>query len=475
MFDLIIRRALVVDPKARTKANADVAIEDGRIAYVAESIDADAKETLDAQGLVLQPGIIDTHLHLSVSPKSHAMVVRAGVTTALDMSGPTDQILREARENGYGLNIAILNAIVPGQNVSDNNPDEKQIDRFVTESLAGGAFGVKLLGGHFPLTPEASGRMVRTAAERNVYMAWHAGTTNAGSDLAGLTEAVAICDGHPVHMAHLNAYCRGRLKPVLDECREAAALLESHPELVTESYLSARNGCPLDMKTDGTPMSAIVTRNLAALGFEPSAEGVCAAVRVGILGVLVPENDDIAVISGKEGEAYFREAVANGRHIDGSFDGVNPFASRAFFATARRTDGCFLVDGISTDGGGIPRNVIVESGLSLVKLGGLDVIDFAVKTSLLPARMLGLAGKGTLAEDADADLTIYDPVTQKARHSLVNGRFILRSGVAVGSSAQVLCTAQGVEAVRKAELAPIEVTGGIPKLDRLSTAGLSTK
>lgn len=471
MYDLIIRGAEAVDPGERTIREADVAIEGGRIAAVGPDLQGEAKAELDASGLVLQPGVIDTHLHLTPSPKSHAMVARAGVTTCIDMSGPTAKVFSEAKVAGRGLNVAVLNAILPGQNVPGNDPSAEEIDRFITASLEGGALGVKLLGGHFPLTPAASARMVKLAAERGVYMAWHAGTTDKGSDLNGLIEAVELCDGHPLHMPHLNAYCRGRVKPVLDECIEAAALLEAHPELVTESYLSARNGCPLGMKADGTPKSGIVVKNLAAFGFAPTIEGVRSAILARRLGVLIPREDDVEVVGGMEGLEFFNDATAKGLPVDGSFDGVNPFESRAFFGTARRADGSFLIDGISTDGGGIPRNVILASGLSLVKLGGLDPVDFAVKTALLPSQMLGLPQKGTLGVGTDADLTIYDPATQTARHSLVMGRFVLKDGAAVGTGTQAICTAAGAEAARAAGLEPIVVAGGVAKLDRAKAAG----
>lgn len=473
MFDLIVRSATVVDPEKCTQRVADVAIENGRIALVEPVIAGPAREELPAEGLVLQPGVIDTHLHLTASLSSHAMAVRAGVTTAVDMAGPAGEVMAAAKVRGRGLNIAVLNAILPEHNVKDRNPDAAQIDAFLTASLSEGAFGVKLLGGHFPLTPEASARMVRQSAERGVYMAWHAGTTEKGSNLEGLREAVELCGGHSLHMAHLNAYCRGRVLPVLDECLEAAALLEAHPELVTESYLSARNGCPLGLNDDGTPKSGILAGNLRAFGFTPDLAGLRRAVLAHRLGILVPSEDDVAIVSGEAGLEHFERARAEKRPVDGSFDGVNPFASRAFFAERRRSDGSFLVDAIGTDGGGIPRNVILESGLSLVKLGALDAVDFAVKTSYLPSRMLGLAQKGTLAPGSDADLTIYDPVAQRAVHSLVKGRFLLRDGRAVGREARIVCTEAGVEAVRRAGLEPVVVSGGIPTLDRRRAAGIA--
>lgn len=471
MFDYLLRGALAVDPINGTVQTADAAIEAGAIAGIDSSIDAPAKEVIDCTGLVLQPGIIDTHLHLAVSPSSHRMVARAGVTTAVDMSGSPEKVFAGAQAAGTGLNIAVLNAVLPGVNIDNQDPSEEALSCFMTESLQAGAFGVKLLGGHFPLTPEASASMVRTAARRSIYMAWHAGSTAHGSNIEGVEEAVALAEGHPFHLAHLNAYCRGRTASVQEECRRAADLLKAHPEIVTESYLSARNGCPLGFTADGQSKSGILAANLKAFGFSADRAGLEAAVLDRRLGILISQPDGVRIAEGREGLAYFNERTAAGLPVDGSFDGVNPFCSRAYFALEKRADGTFLIDGIGTDGGGIPRNVILESGLSLVKLSALSLVEFARKTSTLPARMLGLSHrKGTLAVGADADLTIYDLRTQKAVHAFAAGRPTLLNGVPAehpASRAQVICTREGADAVRRAGLVPIEVQGGIPALNRM--------
>jgi N-acyl-D-amino-acid deacylase len=62
MYDLAIRGATVVDGTGRDARKADVAVKDGRIAAVGELKDA-ARETIDAGGLALMPGIVDLHTH----------------------------------------------------------------------------------------------------------------------------------------------------------------------------------------------------------------------------------------------------------------------------------------------------------------------------------------------------------------------------------------------------------------------------
>lgn len=59
MFDTLIRDATV-----ETLGRVDIGITAGRIAAIAPSLPADAAKTLDAQGRLLVPGLVETHIHL---------------------------------------------------------------------------------------------------------------------------------------------------------------------------------------------------------------------------------------------------------------------------------------------------------------------------------------------------------------------------------------------------------------------------
>jgi imidazolonepropionase-like amidohydrolase len=115
------------------------------------------------------------------------------------------------------------------------------------------------------------------------------------------------------------------------------------------------------------------------------------------------------------------------------------------------------VDAISTDGGGIPRNVIVEMGLALVKLQVLTLVEFAKKASLNPARILGLTNKGSLRVGADADITAVNLERQQAVLGISDGRVIMHRGYACGSGSRIVTTAAGADAVRQRGLASIVV------------------
>lgn len=120
-----------------------------------------------------------------------------------------------------------------------------------------------------------------------------------------------------------------------------------------------------------------------------------------------------------------------------------------------------MVDGISTDGGCIPRNVILSQGLSLVKLDVLSLTEFAQKTSLNPARMLRLMNKGHLSVGADADITVYDYATQTPKASFVAGRKVLFDGSVCAKGATVICTDRGRKAVEARGMKAIVVDPGL--------------
>ena len=62
MYDIIIKNAAVLDGSGSEAYSADVAIKDGKIAKIGEGL-VGAAETIDAAGLTVSPGFIDSHSH----------------------------------------------------------------------------------------------------------------------------------------------------------------------------------------------------------------------------------------------------------------------------------------------------------------------------------------------------------------------------------------------------------------------------
>jgi len=63
MYDLIIQNGLLIDGTGVSRRQADVAVKNGRIAGIGRFGKEEAKRVIDAEGMVVAPGIIDMHTH----------------------------------------------------------------------------------------------------------------------------------------------------------------------------------------------------------------------------------------------------------------------------------------------------------------------------------------------------------------------------------------------------------------------------
>ena len=213
------------------------------------------------------------------------------------------------------------------------------------------------------------------------------------------------------------------------------------------------NGTRLTCSEDGQVQSKVTGNCLRKFGFTTDREGIQQAFKANKVYAVYDAGGYSDLVTGDEGLKLWLD---NNSDVGGSFN-VNPPLPRVWLAQAKRDDGSFVVDAISTDGGCIPRNVILEQGLSLVKLGILSLSEFAAKTSLNPARMLRLHNKGHLSVGADADITIYDYATQKAVATFVKGKTVFKDGKVYGTGGTVICTERGRAAVEAMGIGTIVV------------------
>src|SRR5215813_11594982 len=86
MFDVLILNGVVVDGTGARGYRADVGVVGDRIDAVGDLAHAESRRVINAAGLVVAPGFIDTHTHsegdLLVNPQ-HACGLRQGITTEL--------------------------------------------------------------------------------------------------------------------------------------------------------------------------------------------------------------------------------------------------------------------------------------------------------------------------------------------------------------------------------------------------------
>ena len=152
VYDLVINNGRVMDPETQFDAVANIGIRDGRI--VAISHDAlTGGDSIDATGLVVAPGFIDTHFH-AVDRFATKMTVADGVTTGMDLElGATSVGEWYAQKDATGWQInygttashILSRIIVHDPEVEITTPiDAAHLDRVAAEAAADGTAGWSL-------------------------------------------------------------------------------------------------------------------------------------------------------------------------------------------------------------------------------------------------------------------------------------------------------------------------------------------
>jgi dihydroorotase len=83
MARVLLRAAIVVDPALQRDQRADVLVEDSLIAEIGLGVDGGRVETIDCDGLVVAPGLVDLHTHLREPGREEAETVETGSRAAV--------------------------------------------------------------------------------------------------------------------------------------------------------------------------------------------------------------------------------------------------------------------------------------------------------------------------------------------------------------------------------------------------------
>ena len=455
-FDLILSGGAVVDPKNGLDGRADVGIVDGKIERVEPELDpTTASDIIDASGMWVMPGQIDTHAHVAGLSRNwdpalgHGMLARAGTTTVLDMGGTGQTLIDGIKRRGAGLNVAGQFGLIPGLTIPMGDLRPGAVRRIVSDALRQGCFGVKVLGGYNPFTPETTARVIGESNRQRAYVAFHLGTTESGSHLGGVREIPGVVGSGRLHVCHVNSYCRGVVADSTEECDEALSIIESmRGQLNSEAYHAIQNGTSGRCDSDGAVMADVPRNCLRLRGYATTIDGLRQSIRDGYGSVVAQKGGQVYYARGDEALNLFDKGRSN---VGMSFP-VNLPSSAFRMATAKNDDGEFTIDAVSTDGGSHPRNVAVQSTMALVQFGALTRLEMAEKLSLNPAEMMGLTAKGHLTPGADADITVLDPNRNQPDMSLVAGRLIMHKGRIVGSGGTLLVNPIGEHTAKSSGL-----------------------
>ncbi|WP_162341142.1 amidohydrolase/deacetylase family metallohydrolase [Cyclobacterium salsum] len=154
-YDILIKNGHVIDPKNQLDEVMDIAIKDQKIARVAKNMAAeDAKKTINAQGMIVSPGLIDIHGHHFFGTVPHrylsnsfsalppdGFTFRAGVTTVADAGGAGWRNFRQFKEQVIDRSrtrvLAFINIVGDGMSgVVPREQDQGDMDAKMTAMVA---------------------------------------------------------------------------------------------------------------------------------------------------------------------------------------------------------------------------------------------------------------------------------------------------------------------------------------------------
>jgi N-acyl-D-amino-acid deacylase len=498
VFDLIVTNGRVIDGTGAAGRIADVAIRDGKIVQIGRVPMSQAREHIDAAGMVVAPGFVDVHTHAD-DIASHPLAenfVQMGVTTivagncggsALDVGAELDEI----RGRGVSINFATLighntvrAAVMGNADRPPTLPELASMKSLVFKAMAEGAVGfstgLQYIPGTYAKVNEIAELMRVSSNEGGIY-ATH--MRNEGTALEeSIRESIHIAEltNARLEISHLKVDspsrwgASGAALNLIEDARRRGLAVQADQYAYTagSSSLSIRfpswalEGTRADVATrlnDPATWAKIKTEMQALLaerGFPDLAWASIASYRAdpSLNGLTMK-----AVAEKLKGSGTPDAQLEAAREIqlNGGASMVYHFMSDADVATIMRSPFVAIASdaSINTLGEGVPHprgygdNVRVLG--KYVRDDKVITLEDAIrKMTSLPAKHFGFADRGVIKVGAAADLVIFDPATvaEKASYAaphayptgiadvIVNGVVTVRAGTHTGAKAGQVVT-----------------------------------
>jgi N-acyl-D-amino-acid deacylase len=509
-YDLAIVGGRVLDGSGAPPRRADVAIVKDHVAGVGTVAAQDAREVIDAQGLIVAPGFIDVHTHaddLEGQPLAENFV-RMGVTTivagncgssALDIGEALNAITR----SGAAINFATLighntvrSAVMGSENRLPTIPDLAKMRSLVWRGMADGAVGfstgLQYVPGTYAKAPEVID-LARVAGNAGGVYATH--MRNEGTELEAAVEEsirVGFTTGARVQISHLKVDSPSRwgasaaaLK-LVDDARAAGVRVQADQYAYTAaaSSLSIRfpswalegGSARVRERLEDPAIWARVRKEMEGLlaerGFTDLSWAAVASYRAdpSLNGLSMKQVAEKMIGRGDADaqlEAALRMMVAGGASMVYHLMGEEDIAR-----IMRHPMVAFASDaGVLTPGSGVPHprgygNTVRVLGEYVRERKVIPLEEAVRKMTSLPAAHFGFEGRGVIRAGAAADLVVFDPATVKdvatyaaphafptgVPHVLVNGQFVVRSGSSTAARPGQVLRRQAPKAAKTALL-----------------------
>ena len=385
VMKILIKNGRVVDPSQNLDDTLDVLVEDGQISGLERNIQTSEAEEIDAQGLVVTPGLIDMHVHLRDPGQEYKEDIASGT--------------RAAAAGGF-------TSVVCMPNTSPVNDNAAITDYILQKACTCGVVNV------FPVAAISKGLKGESLTE-----------------MGELKEAGCVAysdDGRWVANGDL-------MRRALEYARLFGMPLISHAE---DSTISGR----------GVMNEGFVATELGLKGIPWTAEDA-AVFRDVILAELTGAQVHICHISTRGTVAIIREAKNRGvrascdvtpHHLTLDEEAVRGYNTNAKMNPPLRTAadiealhqglGDGTIDAIATDhaphhkdeknvefdlalNGIVGLETALPLTLKLVEKGVFSMREAIASLTAGPARVLNLS-RGSLGKGAVADITLFDPAKE---------------------------------------------------------------
>lgn len=377
-YDLIIRGGTVVnhDGIGRT----DVGVRDGRTAFIGDLGQADAGEVIDATGLHVLPGVIDSQVHFREPGAEHKENLEAGmagaalggVTAIFEMpntkpSTTTPEAIQDKLDRAKG-RAAVDHAFYVGA-AAENTPELAELE------LLPGVAGVKIFmgasTGNLLVPDDPSVLAVLKSGRRRV--AVHCEDEPRMNEREGL-RVTGDPSSHPVW-------------------RDAESAIRATTRLLALARQAGRRIHVLHVTTAEEMVLLAAHKDIATVEATPQHLTLAGEEAYPALGTLAQMNPPIRDAAHRAG--LWRGLAQGVVDVIGSDHAPHTREEKAKPYPASPSG----MPGVQT---------LVPIMLDHVNAGRLSLTRFMDLTSAGPSRVFGIAGKGRLAKGYDADFTLVD-------------------------------------------------------------------